>query len=144
IEAGKIEPYNWVENTNMPEEVRQAIAYAIDRQALIGTGPGEGLLQGHGTSMNLPIALQFWAHDEEAAIHYEYDPDKAEQILDGGGYTKGDDGYRTDPDGNEWELNLNYPQGNELRERAAPIIGESLDAIGIKVDVRQPKEMSVY
>ena len=63
-------------------EVRQAIAYAIDRQALIGTGPGEGLLQGHGTTINSPIAVQFWAYDEDAAIPYEYDPEKAKEILD--------------------------------------------------------------
>ena len=144
VEAGVIEPDNWIPNENLPKEVRQAIAYAIDREALIGTGPGEGLLQGHGTIINSPIALQFWAHDTEAAIPYEYDPDKAQEILDDAGYTMGDDGYRTDPDGNEWELNLNYPAGNELRERAAPIIAESLEEIGIKIDLRQPKEMSVY
>lgn len=144
VDAGVIDPDNWVPNENLPKEVRQAIAYAIDRQALIGTGPGEGLLQGHGTIINSPIALQFPAHDTEAAIPYEHDPDKAAEILDDAGYTMGDGDYRTDPDGNEWELNLNYPSGNELRERAAPIIAESLEAVGIKVDLRQPKEMSVY
>lgn len=144
VDAGEINPDNWQPNENLPKEVRQAIAYAIDREALIGSGPGEGLLQGHGTVINSPIAIQFWAHDEDAAIPYEYDPEKAEEILDGAGYEMGDDGFRTDPDGNEWELNLNYPTGNELRERAAPIIQEFLEEVGIKVDLRQPKEMSVY
>ena len=144
VEAGEINPDNWEPNKNLPKEVRQAIAYAIDREALIGTGPGEGLLQGHGTVINSPIAVQFWAYDEDAATPYNYDPDKAAEILDEAGYKMGDDGFRTDPDGNEWELNLNYPAGNELRERAAPIIKEFLEEVGIKVDLRQPKEMSVY
>lgn len=144
VEDGAIEPDNWVPNENIPKEVRQAIAYAIDRQALIGEGPGEGLLQGHGTIINSPIAVQFWAYDEDAAVTYEYDPDKANEMLDEAGYEMGDDGFRTDPDGNEWELNLNYPAGNQLRERAAPIIQEYLEEVGIKVDLRQPKEMSVY
>ncbi|MBO1002843.1 ABC transporter substrate-binding protein [Pseudogracilibacillus auburnensis] len=144
VEAGEINPDNWVPNENIPKEVRQAIAYAVDRQALIGTGPGEGLLHGHGSIINSPIALQFWAYDEDAAIPYEHDPDKAAEILDEAGYKMGDDGFRTDPDGNEWVVNLNYPLGNELRERAAPIIQEFLENVGIKVDLRQPKEMSVY
>lgn len=144
VESGEINPEKWTPNDNLPKEVRQAIAYAIDRQALIGTGPGEGLLQGHGTIINSPIAIQFWAYDEDAAIPYDYDPDKAAEILDEAGYTMGDDGFRTDPDGNEWQLNLNYPTGNQLRERSAPIIQEYLEAVGIKVDLRQPKEMSVY
>lgn len=144
VEAGEINPDNWIPNENIPKEVRQAIAYAIDREALIGSGPGEGLLHGHGTIINSPIAVQFWAYDEEAAIPYDYDPDKAAEILDEAGYEMGDDGFRTDPDGNEWEVNLNYPTGNELRERAAPIIKEFLEEVGIKVDLRQPKEMSVY
>ncbi len=144
VEAGEINPDNWEPNENLPKEVRQAIAYAIDREAIIGSGPGEGLLQGHGTVINSPIAVQFWAHDAEAAVPYEYDPDKAAEILDDAGYKMGDDGFRTDPDGNEWELNLNYPTGNPLREKAAPIIQEFLEEVGIKVDLRQPKEMSVY
>lgn len=144
VDEGVMVPENWTPNEDLPKEVRQAIAYAIDRQALIGTGPGEGLLQGHGTIINSPIAPQFWAYDEDAAIPYEYDPDKATEILDEAGYQMGDDGFRTDPDGNEWVLNLNYPLGNQLRERSAPIIKEYLEAVGIKVDLRQPKEMSVY
>ena len=144
VESGEVNPDNWIPNENLPKEVRQAIAYAIDRQGMIGAGEGEGLLRGHGAIINSPIAMQFWAYDEEAAIPYEFDPEKAEEILDEAGYTMGDDGFRTDPDGNEWELNLNYPTGNELRERAAPIIAESLEEIGIKVELRDPKEMSVY
>ncbi|MEI3607284.1 peptide-binding protein [Pseudogracilibacillus sp. SE30717A] len=144
VEAGEIIPENWIPNENISKEVRQAIAYAIDREALIGSGEGEGLLQGHGTIINSPIAVQFWAYDEDAAIPYDYDPEKAKEILDEAGYKEGDDGFRTDPDGNEWVLNLNYPTGNPLRERAAPIIQEFIEAVGIKVDLRQPKEMSVY
>src|SRR5690625_955485 len=52
VEAGEINPDNWIPNENVPKEVRQAIAYAIDREALIGGGPGEGLLQGHGSIIN--------------------------------------------------------------------------------------------
>lgn len=144
VESGELNPDNWIPNENVPKEVRQAIAYSIDRNAIIGTGHGEGLLHGHGSVINSPIAPPFWAYDDEAAIPYDFDPDKAAEILDDAGYTMGDDGFRTDPDGNEWEINLNYPTGNVLRERVAPLIKESLEEVGIKVDLRDPKEMSVY
>src|SRR5690625_3334196 len=68
VESGELNPDNWIPNENIPQEVRQAIAYAIDRNAIIGTGHGEGLLHGHGSVINSPIAPQFWAYDDEAAI----------------------------------------------------------------------------
>lgn len=146
VEAGVIEPDNWVPNEKIADpKVRQAIAWAIDRQGLIGEGHGQGLLHGHGQLINSPIAVQFWAYDENAGTNYTYDPEKAEEILDELGYVDVDgDGYREDPDGNEWVLNMEYPTGNELREKSAPIIVDYLDKVGIKVDLRQPKEMSVY
>ncbi|HLR52351.1 MAG TPA: peptide-binding protein [Candidatus Avamphibacillus sp.] len=144
VEEGVIDPDNWVPNEKLPKEVRQAIAYAVDRQGLIGEQHGEGLLHGRGQIINSPIATQFWAYDDDAAINYTYDPDKAEEILDEAGYELGDDGFRTDPDGNEWVLNMDYPTGNELRERAAPLIQDYLEDVGIKVNLRQPKEMSAY
>lgn len=146
VEAGTIEPGNWVPNEKVADpKVRQAIAWAIDRDGLVGEGHGQGLLHGHGQPINSPIAVQFWAYDENAAVNYTYDPEKAEEMLDELGYVDvNDDGYREDPDGNEWVLNMEYPTGNELREKSAPLIVDYLDKVGIKVDLRQPKEMSVY
>ncbi|MDS9470679.1 peptide-binding protein [Sporosarcina pasteurii] len=146
VENGVINPDNWVPNEKIADpKVRQAIAWAIDRQGLIGEGHGQGLLHGHGELINSPIAVQFWAYDENAGMNYSYDPEKAMEMLDELGYVDVDgDGYREDPDGNEWVLNMEYPTGNQLREKSAPIIADNLDKVGIKVDLRQPKEMSVY
>ena len=89
--------------------------------------------------------MQFWAYDENAAVNYNYDPDKAGEILDELGYVDvNGDGFREDPNGNEWILNMDYPTGNELREKSAPIIQQHLEKVGIKVNLRQPKEMSAY
>lgn len=144
VEAGVINPDNWVENPKLPQEVRQAIAHAIDRQGLIGSGHGEGLLHGRGALINSPIAVQHWAYDEEAPVNYDYDPDKAAEILDEAGFTFANEGdeWRSDPDGNEWTLNFDYPLGNELRERSAPLIKEYLEAVGIQVNMRQPTDMN--
>ena len=146
VEAGVIEPDNWVPNEKVSNpKVRQAIAWAIDREGLVGKGHGEGLLHGKGQPINSPIALQFWAYDDTAGTNYTYDPEKAEEMLDELGYVDKDgDGYREDPDGKEWVLNMEYPTGNEIRERSAPLVVDYLDKVGIKVDLRKPKDMSIY
>lgn len=140
VESGAINPDNWVENPDVADQqVRQAIAYAIDRQGLV-----DGLLYGRGSVINAPIAQQFWAYTEDVP-QYEHSTDEAEALLDDAGYVDTDgDGFRENPDGEEWVLDLAYPTGNQIRERSAPVIQENLEAVGIKVNLQQPKEMSAY
>lgn len=141
VENGVINPDNWVENEKLSNKnVRKAIANAINREGIV-----QGLLSGHGEVIESPIAQQFWAYDEEAVNHYSFDQEKAMGMLDEEGYVDvNDDGMREDPEGNEWVLNMNYPTGNEIRERVAPIIQEQLAEVGVNVNLRQPKEMSAY
>ncbi|WP_390629160.1 peptide-binding protein [Bacillus litorisediminis] len=140
-QAGVINPDNWVPNEDLKsKEVRQAIAYAVDRQGII-----DGILYGRGSVINAPIATQFWAYDGENPNQYPFDPEKAKELLDSAGYKDvNGDGFREDPNGEEWVLTLNYPTGNQLRERSAPIIKEMLEAVGIKIDLRQPMEFAAY
>ncbi|MEN2768100.1 peptide-binding protein [Ornithinibacillus sp. 16A2E] len=141
VESGALNPENWVPNEKIADpKIRQAIAYAINREGLI-----EGLLYGRGAILNSPIAKQFWAYDESETMNYGYDPDMAGSILDELGYVDtNDDGFREDPEGNEWVINMDYPTGNELREKSAPLIEQMLEEVGINVNLRQPKEMSAY
>ncbi|SFB14175.1 peptide/nickel transport system substrate-binding protein [Lentibacillus halodurans] len=141
VESGELNPDEWIPNEDMSnQQVRQAMAYAIDRQAIV-----DNLLYGHGSIINAPIAQQFWAYDENAATQYKYDPEQAGALLDEAGYEDtNDDGYRETPDGEEWVVNLNYPTGNQLREDSAPIIADFLEQAGIQIDLRQPKEMTAY
>ena len=87
----------------------------LTEKDLVGEGHGEGLLHGHGQPINSPIAVQFRAYDEECRYKYKYDPEKAKEMLDELGYVdKDDDGFREDPDGNKWVLNMDYPVGNPI------------------------------
>jgi peptide/nickel transport system substrate-binding protein len=64
-------------------KVRQAINYAIDRQALVNTAwGGKGQLIG---SMDVPTD----AYYEDLSNTYPYDPDKARQLLADAGYASG-------------------------------------------------------
>lgn len=139
--SGAINPENWVPNEKLKDKrVRQAIAYAIDRQGLI-----DGLLFGRGEVINAPIATQFWAYDGEKPNQYPHDKEKANQLLDEAGYKDVDgDGFREDPNGEKWVLTLNYPIGNKIRERSAPIIEKFLEDVGIEIDLRQPMEFAAY
>lgn len=138
VQNNIINPEDWQENEKIANQnVRQAIAHAVNREGIIN-----GLLSGYGAVVESPIPRRFWAYDDEATNHYEFDPEKAEEILDGEGYVDVDgDGFREDPDGNKWELNLNYPS---RKERLGPIIAEQLEEVGIKIDLRQPKEFTAF
>jgi ABC-type transport system substrate-binding protein len=62
--------------------VRQAIAYAIDRQAIV-----KELLLGQARVANSILPEQSWAYSPGTV--YTYDPERAKQILDEAGYKAG-------------------------------------------------------
>jgi ABC-type transport system substrate-binding protein len=62
--------------------VRQAIAYAIDRQAIV-----KELLLGQARVANSILPEQSWAY--APGLVYNFDPEKARQILDEAGYKAG-------------------------------------------------------
>src|SRR5699024_3925761 len=103
VQNNVINPDNWQVNEKIANQnVRQAIAYAIDREGIVN-----GLLFGIGEIVESPIPQQFWAHNDEVVNHYDFDPEKAKSILDEEGYVDvTGDGMREDPNGDEWVLNL--------------------------------------
>ncbi len=60
--------------------VRQALAYAIDRQPLI-----ESLWRGDVRPADSILPPQSWAYTDQVA-HYEHDPEHARKLLDAAGY----------------------------------------------------------
>ena len=86
-----------LQNPNVPffkeTSVRQALLYALDRQALIDT-----VLHGQGLVAHTPILPGTWAYDPDVPT-YTYDPERARQLLDEAGWQDSDgDGVR-DRDG---------------------------------------------
>ena len=61
-------------------EVRQALAYATDRQAII-----DQVLRGQGIPAHDPVLPFSWAFDPALTI-YEHDPERAGLFLDAGGW----------------------------------------------------------
>ena len=99
---------NAQENTPNPalkdERVRKALIHAIDRQAIVDSIVGEGSRVLH----TICFPSQFGCTDE-GATRYEYDPEKAKQLLAEAGYPNGLDvtihAYR---ERNQTEAIINY------------------------------------
>ncbi|WP_082233142.1 ABC transporter substrate-binding protein [Halobacillus massiliensis] len=107
------------------KEVRQAIAWAIDRSAI-----NDAVKFGEATPLlNGPIPESHWAHAEED-IYPEPDLDKAQELLEQAGYG----------DGLELELIVGT---NQYQIDAAQVIKQQLSEAGITVDV-QSSEDSVF
>jgi peptide/nickel transport system substrate-binding protein len=73
-------------NTQSPSnniKVRQAIAYAIDREAINNT-----VFRGLGSPTNQLTNMSFWSINPDVT-GYPYNPDKAKQLLSEAGYSNG-------------------------------------------------------
>ena len=120
------EKQHWFRN----QQFRQAVAHSIDKDTIIDDIQ-HGLSYPQWSSIS-PAAGDF--HNPDVR-RYEYDLDKANNILDDLGWvdTNGD-GIREDGDGNEIEFSLVTNQGNTVREEATAVIHEGMVALGLDVD----------
>jgi peptide/nickel transport system substrate-binding protein len=115
------------------ETVRQAIALGINRPELV-----EKVLGGNGISgaAYLPPGYPqwYWEPSEDQALNF--DPDRANQMLDEAGYTKGSDGIRTDPDtGEKFEFRLGIHSDDSYDAAIAPYLEEWMKDIGIGLKI---------
>jgi len=109
------------------KEFRQALAYAIDRQALVDITQ-----RGHGIpgSPGLLAPDNRWYNS--AIEQYDYNPEKAQQLLEGLGYSLNDDGYFT-RDGKILELDLITQTASGFKE-VGQFIKDELEDMGIKIN----------
>ncbi len=105
---------------------RQALYYAIDRQALVDTAlRGYGIIASPGL---FALDSDWYNPDVE---EYAYDPAKTEELLGELGYTK--DGQYFSKDGQALEMEMLVTATNE---RAGEMIKQQLEQAGFKVSLR--------
>jgi len=110
------------------KEFRQALAYAIDRQALVDvTQRGHGI---PGSPCLLAPDNPWYNPDIE---QYDYNPEKSRQLLEGLGYTLNNEGYFT-RDGQVLELELITQTAYGFKE-VGQFLKDSLEDAGIKIDL---------
>ena len=116
--------------------VRTAIAYGIDRQAIVN-----GLIEGNGVVLDTPMVPSLWSYPKSGLTHYVFDAQKAKEYLKKAGYadTNGD-GF-VDKNGKNLQLTLTIPKGDKIREQTGLVIQSELKKIGIDI-VLEPMDFN--
>jgi peptide/nickel transport system substrate-binding protein len=110
--------------------VRQAIAYAVDRNKVNEISSRGTSFVAHGILP--PYYKTFY---EEPADDYPYDPDKANQILDDAGYTRSGDGPRKKGDVT-LSFDLFVRSESQADIQAAKVIAEDTAKVGVDFKVQ--------
>jgi peptide/nickel transport system substrate-binding protein len=109
-------------------KLRQALHHAVDVATLV-----DRVKQGHSepaTSV-IPPVYPDWHYKPSEDKLREYDPARANQLLDEAGYAKGADGIRVDQQGNPINLRLLVNTDRTQDAQIAEYIEEWFTAIGI-------------
>lgn len=116
-------------------KVRQAIAYGINKDAII-----KSVLNGKAT----PGAGELNIDPYNCNIKpYAYDVAKAKQLLDEAGWKPGADGIRV-KDGQRLRIKYQTTTGNKLREDSQVLIVENMKAIGVEFYIEnQPSSLLI-
>ena len=110
--------------------VRQALAYAIDRETIL-----RYLFSGLGRLSDSVLPPEHWAYDGDGA-HYPYDPARANALLDAAGYPRGKDGVR-------FRLTMKTSTVDIARLLAA-VLQQQLRQAGIALDIRSFEFATFY
>jgi peptide/nickel transport system substrate-binding protein len=121
--------YNLLNELFKSKNVRKALSYAINKDEII-----KGVKRGLAKKITGPFIPGSWAYNDNAES-YDYNPEKAKQILKNDGWNLKEDGYLY-KDGKRFEFILITNQGNKEREEIATIVQQQLGLIGIKVNIR--------
>lgn len=118
-------PY-WQEN----RDIIPAICYAIDRQAIV-----DAVLLGQGMPAYGP--LQRNVYNNENVEHYDYNPEKAMEILESVGCVKGEDGFYA-RNGERLSFVISVGAGDQVRIDMAQAAAQQIREIGIDCSVEIP------
>ncbi len=110
-------------------ELRQALAYATDRETII-----RYQLRGQARPANSLMPPNHWAADPHAP-QYPYDPQKSEALLDAAGFRRGADGTRV-------HLTLKTSTDESTRQLAAAL-QDQWKRVGVALDIH-PIEFATF
>jgi peptide/nickel transport system substrate-binding protein len=105
-------------------KVRHAIAYAIDKDFIVNT-----IYLGYATRLDGPVSAELAHFFNPDVPKYEFDPEKANALLDEAGYPKGADGFR-------FSLFIDPTQPSGPPKQTAEYFAQALAKVGIKVELR--------
>ena len=111
-------------------KVRQALTHAIDRQEIVET-----IMEGNATVAHAPVSPLSWAYNDNVP-KFEYDPERATQLLSEAGWEPGPDGILV-KDGERFSFTILSNSGNVVRRDIGIIAQQYLGQVGIEVKAEQ-------
>jgi ABC-type transport system substrate-binding protein len=119
--------------------VRQAVEYAIDRDALIS-----GVFNGLAVAEQTMVPSRVLGDSASKVTGYTYDQAKAKSLLDGAGWAAGSDGIRS-KDGKKLELELISGFPSAAVHTAVPeFVQDQLKRVGIGVKIVKAADSAAY
>lgn len=121
--------FNFADPILAKRDVRQALAYATDRATII-----RYLLRGQARPASSLLPPNHWAYEPNVQ-QYDYDPARAEQLLDAAGFPRGADGVRM-----HLTLKTSTDESTRLMSEA---IADQWKRVGVALELR-PLEFATF
>lgn len=123
----------WNEYWTANRDIIPAVCYAIDREAIVNA-----VLLGQGLVAYGP--LQRNIYNNEDVEHYNYNPEKAREVLENAGCELNEDGfyYRN---GEKLGFTISVGAGDQVRLDIAQIAAQQLRQVGLDVNVEVPVQV---
>ncbi|MCK4690623.1 MAG: peptide-binding protein, partial [Desulfuromonadales bacterium] len=122
--------YNLKRPLFQDKKVRQALAYAINKEEII-----EGVLLGYGAAATGPYKPDTWVYNADVP-RYDYNPEKARELFQAAGWIDSDGDGVLDKDGRKFAFTIVTNQGNDLRSKTGEIIQRRFKDVGVEVKLR--------
>ncbi|MDB4470664.1 peptide-binding protein [Deltaproteobacteria bacterium] len=122
--------YNLKRPLFQDKRVRQALSFAINKQELI-----DGVLLGYGSVATGPYKPDTWVYNPQVP-KYDYNPEKARDLLAEAGWSDSNDDGILDKDGQDFSFAIVTNQGNDLRSKTGEIIQQRFKDVGVDIKLR--------
>jgi peptide/nickel transport system substrate-binding protein len=130
--APQVNYYFFAINHDLPKfadvRVRQALTYAIDKQAIV-----KSILKGDGRPATGPINPLLGAYYNPNVETYPYSLEKAQALLAEAGWKKGSDGVLANGKGEKFTLLFNGPKGYPVMEQVMTYAQQQYQKLGFDV-----------
>ena len=114
------------------QRVRQAIAHAINKEAIV-----RGILKNFGISANIPSSPVLWSYPDEKNIpKFTFDPSRSRELLKDAGFQLNPSTNLFEKDGQAFSFKIITNKGNKNREKTAQLIQQMLAEVGIEVKIQ--------
>jgi peptide/nickel transport system substrate-binding protein len=138
--------WDWIALNNLEDEkfldvnVRKALLYALDREAMAEVLLGDADLVAH--SWMSPVHPLLTPAVQATMVRYEYDPDLALELMAEAGWTPGPGGVLTNAAGQPFTVSIRTVAGDKLKESTQAIVADYWTQIGVQVETdNQPSQI---